>query len=115
VLGIVGAFDTLSRGAAPDHRLLASNISLALVTTLLGLIVAIPCMALFTFFRNRIDACAAEASAEIERLLLHLETVAQSPAAVPPPPPRSTFAPRVPSPSPQPAPPPPSSAAPHAR
>ena len=48
VLGIVGAFETLSAGASPDHKALAGNISLALVTTLLGLIVAIPCMALFT-------------------------------------------------------------------
>jgi len=75
VLGIVGAFETLSAGAAPDHKALAGNISLALVTTLLGLIVAIPCMALFTFFRNRIDALAGEAGMEIERLLLHLESV----------------------------------------
>ncbi len=74
VLGIVGAFETLSQGAAPDHKQLAGNISLALVATLLGLIVAIPCMALFTFFRNRIDALAGEAGTEIERLLLHLES-----------------------------------------
>lgn len=76
VLGIVGAFETLGQtGAAPDHKQLAQNISLALVCTLLGLILAIPCMALFTFFRNRIDALAGEAGNEIERLLLHLESV----------------------------------------
>ena len=74
VLGIVGAFETLSQGTAPDHKALAGHISLALVNTLLGLIVAIPCMALFTYFRNRIDALAAEAAIEMERLLLHLES-----------------------------------------
>jgi biopolymer transport protein ExbB len=74
VLGIVGAFETLSAGSSPDHKQLAGNISLALVTTLLGLIVAIPCMALFTYFRNRIDAVAGEAGSEIERLLIHLES-----------------------------------------
>ena len=74
VLGIVGAFKTLSAGAAPDHQALAGNISLALVTTLLGLIVAIPCMVLFTYFRNRIDALASDAGSEMERLLLHLES-----------------------------------------
>lgn len=73
VLGMVGAFESLSRAGASDHEALATNISLALVTTLLGLILAIPCIALFTFFRNRIDALAAEASGEIERLALHLE------------------------------------------
>lgn len=75
VLGIVGAFENLGAGATPDQQALARNISLALVTTLLGLIVAIPCMALFTYFRNRIDALASEAGGEIEKLLLHLETV----------------------------------------
>jgi biopolymer transport protein ExbB len=75
VLGIVGAFENLGAGATPDQQALARNISLALVTTLLGLIVAIPCMALFTYFRNRIDALASEAGGEIERLLLHLEAV----------------------------------------
>jgi biopolymer transport protein ExbB len=74
VLGIVKAFETLSAGATPDQKELAANISLALITTLLGLIVAIPCMVLFTYFRNRIDAVAAEAASELERLLLHLES-----------------------------------------
>jgi hypothetical protein len=41
----------------------------------MGLILAIPCIALFTFFRNRIDALGAEAAMEIERLTLHLESV----------------------------------------
>lgn len=91
VLGIVGAFETLSQGVAPDHKALAANISLALVATLLGLIVAIPCMVLFTYFRNRIDALAGEAGTEIERLLLHLES---APAAQPAVPPRPAFVPR---------------------
>lgn len=94
VLGIVGAFETLSTGAAPDHKTLAGNISLALVTTLLGLIVAIPCMALFTYFRNRIDALAGEAGNEMERLLLHLESVPAAPGRAAAEPPRPSFAPR---------------------
>jgi biopolymer transport protein ExbB len=85
VLGMVGAFDTLSAGAAPDHKQLASNISLALVCTLLGLILAIPCLALFTFFRNRIDGLAAEAATVIEQLLLHLESPQGARAAAPSP------------------------------
>jgi len=74
----VGAFESISRSAGSQHEQLAENISLALVTTLMGLVLAIPCVALYTFFRNRIDALAAEAGSEIEALLLHLE---QSPAA----------------------------------
>ena len=74
VLGMVGAFESLSRTATPNHEELAANISLALVTTLMGLILAIPCIALHRFFGNRIDAFASEASLEIERLVLHLES-----------------------------------------
>ena len=74
VLGMVAAFDTLSRSATPNHEALASNISLALVTTLMGLILAIPCIALYRYFGNRIDAFASEATLDIERLVLHLES-----------------------------------------
>ena len=76
VLGMIGAFESLSRGAnqAAQHETLAANISLALITTLMGLALAIPCIALFTFFRNRIDALGSEAGMEIERLVLHLES-----------------------------------------
>lgn len=85
VLGMVGAFDALTRSAARNHEELAGSISMALITTVLGLILAIPCVALFTFFRNRIDAIASEAGMEIERLVLHLESAsgAASPAARP--------------------------------
>jgi biopolymer transport protein ExbB len=95
VLGMVGAFDTLGAGTSPDHTQLAKEISLALVCTLLGLVLAIPCLALFTFFRNRIDALAAEAAREIERLLLYLEaTPGARPVA---PPARGGFVPRQPA------------------
>jgi len=98
VLGIVGAFDTLSKGSTPDHQSLAGNISLALVTTLLGLVVAIPCMALFTIFRNRIEALSSEAGSEIERLLLHLESAAAASSSPQPAAPRPAFVPRSPAP-----------------
>lgn len=74
VFGMVGAFESVSKSSGSNHEELARNISLALVTTLLGLILAIPCVALFTFFRNRIDALGSEAAQEIERLTLHLES-----------------------------------------
>jgi biopolymer transport protein ExbB len=75
VLGMIGAFDSLSRSAGADHEEMAAKIGLALITTLMGLILAIPCIALFTLFRNRIDAIGSEAAIEIERLTLHLESV----------------------------------------
>lgn len=75
VVGMVGAFDTISGSegfARPDQ--LAGDISKALVTTLMGLTLAIPATAAFTFFRNRIDALSNEVAAEIESLASHLES-----------------------------------------
>ena len=73
VLGMVGAFETIGQTASNTHSALAVNISEALVTTMLGLVLAIPCVTLFSFFRNRIEGLSTEASSEIERLVLHLE------------------------------------------
>jgi biopolymer transport protein ExbB len=75
VQGMIGAFDTVATSAADPgyYGRLAGNISLALITTLQGLVVAIPCVILFSFFRNRIDALAADAAKELDRLALLLE------------------------------------------
>ena len=73
VLGMVGAFETIGGTGANSNAALAGNISEALVTTMLGLILAIPCVMLFSFFRNRIEGLSAETSSEIERLVLYLE------------------------------------------
>ncbi len=90
VVGMVGAFEALPQAGGADHEALASQISLALVTTLMGLVLAIPATSLFSFFKNRIDAFASEASLEIERLVLHLESAASSELA----PPQTPSAPR---------------------
>ena len=73
VLGMVGAFETIGQTSSNSHEMLATNISEALVTTLLGLVLAIPCVTLFSFFRNRIDGISSESAGEIERLVLLLE------------------------------------------
>lgn len=75
VQGMIGAFETVAGAANTSnyYEQLAGNISLALITTLQGLVVAIPCVALFTYFRNRIDAVASEAAATVERLAIMLE------------------------------------------
>ncbi len=74
VVGMVGAFDTISSSqgfARPDQ--LAGDISKALVTTLMGLSLAIPATAAFTFFRNRIDALSSELGSSIEELVSRLD------------------------------------------
>jgi len=74
VIGINGAFSTISRSqgfARPDQ--LAGDIALALVTTIMGLVLAIPATAAVTFFRNRIDALASDVAAIADDIASHLE------------------------------------------
>lgn len=70
VLGMIKAFNeiSLSEGAAQPSQL-AGGISEALVTTCLGLIVAIPTMFFVAFFRNRIDNTISEAEVIVEKLM----------------------------------------------
>ncbi len=73
VLGMIQAFNTIaaSGGAAkPDE--LAGGIGQALVTTLMGLVVAIPTMVAFSYFRNRIDSLVAEAGKRVEQIMMPL-------------------------------------------
>ena len=79
VLGMVGAFETIGETTSSTHSALAVNISEALVTTMLGLVLAIPCVTLFSFFRNRIEGLSSEVASEIERLVLHLEEAQETP------------------------------------
>jgi biopolymer transport protein ExbB len=74
VVGMVGAFETISltEGVArPDE--LAGSIAVALITTVLGLLVAIPCTAVYTYFRNRIESLVTQVAQVTEELSAHLE------------------------------------------
>lgn len=69
VVGILLAFDTISRtDGVPRPDELAGGISQALVTTVMGLLVAIPCSFALTYLRNRIDELADESIVVSERL-----------------------------------------------
>lgn len=73
VQGMILAFNQLAdtrRVATP--AVLADNISLALVTTFEGLVVAIPAMVAFSYFRNRIDSIVSECGKRVERILTPL-------------------------------------------
>lgn len=62
VWGMIQAFLEFEQKANPQVSELAPGIYRALITTLLGLGVAVPSLAGFAIFRNRIDELAAEAS-----------------------------------------------------
>lgn len=69
VWGMILAFAEFSQKANPQVAEFAPGISRALVTTLLGLCVAVPALASFFLFRNRIDEMVAETSLKAEAAL----------------------------------------------
>ena len=73
VLGMIDAFTTIAalEGMARPQEL-AGGIGQALITTLQGLVVAIPSMVAFSYFRNKIDSIVSEAGKRIERLMMPL-------------------------------------------
>jgi biopolymer transport protein ExbB len=73
VQGMITAFNIIAstEGAAQPYQL-ADSISQALVTTWLGLVVAIPSMVAFSYFRNKIDSLVSECGKRVERVLTPL-------------------------------------------
>ena len=72
VLGIIKMFNSLAlAGGQPHPSQLAGGISVALVTTFWGLLIAIPALTVHGFFQNRIETLVSEAAVEGETILLH--------------------------------------------
>jgi biopolymer transport protein ExbB len=73
VAGMMESFNILAstQGAAKPYEL-ADSISKALVTTWLGLIVAIPSTVAYSYFRNKIDSLVSECGNRVERVLTPL-------------------------------------------
>lgn len=70
VLGMVGAFGTLASGdGSADPSALAGDISVALLTTLWGLVTAIPSLAAYFFFKNKLNNLVAECHHTSEELI----------------------------------------------
>jgi len=68
VWGMILAFMEFERKANPQVSELAPGIYKALVTTLFGLIVAIPALTAYGFFRNRIDELVAQTALTAEHV-----------------------------------------------
>ncbi|MEM8946208.1 MAG: MotA/TolQ/ExbB proton channel family protein [Planctomycetota bacterium] len=86
VVGMIFAFQEVAntQGAARAAEL-ASGIYQALVTTVGGLIVAIPSLAAFAVFRNRVDQLIAETGQSAQYAVTPLKRRFQSGAPQPPP------------------------------
>jgi biopolymer transport protein ExbB len=73
VEGMIEAFNTIAAtGGMAKPSDLADAIAKALVTTLEGLIVAIPTLVVLSLFRTKIDHLVAEAGKRIEQIMLPL-------------------------------------------
>lgn len=75
VTGMVSSFKKIADnpGIAPKPDQLAGGISTALVTTLIGLWIAIPAILFFQMFRNWLEEIDAEASDETSRLMARFQ------------------------------------------
>jgi biopolymer transport protein ExbB len=70
VIGMLRCFNEISQvSGSIDPKQLAAGIFEALVTTCLGLIVAIPTLYFYAIFRNRLDELAGEASVAAEQIV----------------------------------------------
>lgn len=73
ILGMIKTFNSIvAAGGQPQPGHLAAGISVALVTTLWGLLVAIPALVVHAIFRNRIETLVAEAAQQAETVLLEI-------------------------------------------
>ena len=69
VIGMVSAFGTLKTAGGADPSQLAGDISVALLTTLWGLLNAIPCILCFYILKNKYNALVSESVHAAEELL----------------------------------------------
>ena len=70
VYGMIQAFDVLGvSGGQPRPDQLAAKISIALVTTFWGLLIAIPALVIHGVFRSRIESIIGEAGLEVEAVI----------------------------------------------
>jgi biopolymer transport protein ExbB len=76
--GVIASSDT-----TPKPSQLANGVEMALVTTLLGLILAIPAIGIHSMIRNRLSRLVFEAGIESERLMGRFAEIGKKPAAAP--------------------------------
>ena len=75
VSGMIKAFSVVAHGVAGSQPiLLAGGVAEALITTAAGLVIAIPAMAAYSYFRGRVQGIVTELEAATTRLLSLLAT-----------------------------------------
>ncbi len=85
VVGMIELFNAIvTAGGQPQPAHLAHGISVALVTTFWGLLIAIPALGVHGVFRNRIETLISNAAVEAEIVLRHINRTAGSSVRVEP-------------------------------
>ncbi|MBM3316233.1 MAG: MotA/TolQ/ExbB proton channel family protein [Candidatus Eisenbacteria bacterium] len=69
VSGMINAFEAIAAAEQVSAKVVASGISEALITTMTGLVIAIPAQAMFNFFITRIDRFVTEMEESAVELL----------------------------------------------
>jgi len=72
VVGMIEIFGAQSPTSGSNPEMLAHGISVALYNTAFGLIIAIPSLMFYRYFRGRVDAFVLDLELAAERLLPHL-------------------------------------------
>lgn len=80
VYGMIGAFKALGAGANSNPNALADSIAHALAVTLIGIGIAVPALALNTFFRNRINQVTMDVGHVADDLLTQMFHNSKKPA-----------------------------------
>jgi biopolymer transport protein ExbB len=71
VYGMIGAFETVAQaGEMGNPAIMAESISYALMTTAIGLIIAVPSLAAYHYFRTRTNIFALALEKQINELIL---------------------------------------------
>ena len=74
--GMVASFEVIAKSTtSPSPAELAKGIQTALITTLVGLVMAIPAIGLFAFFKNQLARFIFDVGAVAEGLMSRFKTV----------------------------------------
>lgn len=75
IVGMIEMFSAQSSGTPASPANIAHGISVALYTTAIGLMIAIPTLLLWRYFRSQVDAYLLKMEVDTERFLRHLASI----------------------------------------
>ncbi|HYE71209.1 MAG TPA: MotA/TolQ/ExbB proton channel family protein [Aquabacterium sp.] len=83
VVGMIEIFGSQAPSGGSNPAMLAHGISVALYNTAFGLIIAIPALMFYRYFRGKVDEYTLQLELSAERLLPHLMRFSIRPASTP--------------------------------